>query len=243
MRLSITSLNLWNTEHLAARLDCIKAFLNTFNSDIFCFQEIRPSLISFMDPILSKYNRIEDEDEGWNNESNIYFNKEKFDLISYERFPLNMPEIYRGLFIVKLKIKTSGKEFFVITVHFTHQGNSDELRTGVPYRHMEAKLAAGKITQLTSSYPVILTGDFNDPIHPSYILQTEAGMKDLFSSLCIPAPVTFPCPYLSDENYLVEAIDKIMYKNCTPLMATSPHFHIPGGVLSDHWPVMGMFEL
>lgn len=243
MRISITSLNLWNTEHLEKRAECLTSFLRTYKSDIFCFQEIRPELITLIDSALPEWERVVTTLPNWNYESNIYYKKEMFTLLDYTLTSLEMPEKLRGLFTIKLMVKENGKELFVNTVHFTHQGNADELRTGMPYRPKEAHLAALKLKEMVTNQPCLLTGDFNDPLQPARILNEDADLLEVFTTLGLPSPVTFPCPYLSEENYLVEAIDKIMYKNCTPLMASSPHFYIPGGVLSDHWPVMAMFEL
>ena len=80
-------------------------------------------------------------------------------------------------------------------------------------------------------------------MHPERIFNETAGFADVWTLLGTPAPVTFPCPFLSEENYLVEAIDKIMVKNSMkPIAAYSPHFSIPGEALSDHWPVMAVLE-
>ena len=75
------------------------------------------------------------------------------------------------------------------------------------------------------------------------ILHEEYGLEDLFRKMGVPSPCTFPCLFLSDEDWQVEAIDKLMGRNIRPLVATSPHYHTTGHVLSDHWPVMTIFEL
>ena len=244
MRISITSLNLWNTEELDKRKESLIKFIETYNSDIFCFQEIREELIDLFAPYMDgAYHHIEDANEmGWKIESNIYFKKDLFKLISYGKYDLNMPEKDRGLFWVKLEEKSTGKKLLVYTVHFTHQENADELKTGVGYRHNEAKLAARFIVENEAGTPTVITGDFNDPLHPARILIEDANMVDIFRYLHEPQPVTVPNTYLSREDYLVEAIDKILVKNVKPLMAYSPHFHIPCEALSDHFPVTCMIE-
>jgi Endonuclease/Exonuclease/phosphatase family. len=241
VRVSITSLNLWNTEKLERRSQCIKAFLRTWASDIFCFQEIRPELIRIIDEAIPEYARIDGKEEGWRMESNIYFRRSLFSLDSCSYHDLDMPEPLRGLFTVTLN--AGGTIFSVSTVHLTHQGNADELRTGMPYRHDEALRIGAILNSMDRGMAGILTGDFNDPIHPEYILERDTEYRSVFSALGIPAPVTFPCPFLSEENHLVEAIDKIMFRDCRPLMACSPHFYLPGEVLSDHYPVSAMFEI
>lgn len=245
MRITITSLNLWNTERLEQRRNSLLKFVTTYNTDIFCFQEIRPELIDLFSTVMdSDYSHIEDSgDIGWTYESNIYFKKDLFNLLSYGKYSLNMPEENRGLFWTELEEKESGKKLLIYTVHFTHQENIDEITTGTGYRHNEAKLAARYINERDKGIPTIITGDFNDPLHPSRILIEDSNMIDVFRYLSEPQPVTFPNTYLSEEDYLVEAIDKILAKNAKPLMAYSPHFHIPGEALSDHFPVTCLVEI
>lgn len=241
-RISLVSLNLWNTEHLDRRRNCLQAFLRTYHCDIFCFQEIRPELIDLFDEPLADYQRVEGPDAGWRRESSIYFRKDLFTLVDFGRIDLAMPEPERGVFWSKLK-DSAGKEIFVATMHLTHQLNADERRTGMPYRHREAVDASKAMLPLVGELPAVICGDFNDPVHPARIFHEMAGFDEVWSLLGTPAPVTFPCPFLSEEGYLVEAIDKILVKNdMRPIAAYSPHFAIPGEALSDHWPVMTVLE-
>ncbi len=242
-RISITSLNLWNTEHWNQREACIRSFVQTYQSDIFCFQEVRAESLAVLDLALPMYQRIEGNELGWTCESTIYLNKGFCKILEFGLFPLAMPEVYRGLFWVRIQL-VSGKEVIVCTMHLTHQLNADEVRTGIPYRHQQAHEALRYLNRFDHTYPIILCGDFNDPVHPSRIFHEHGAFQDVFSLLGLPAPITFPCPFLSNELYLGEAIDKIMIRGAIrALIATSPHFHIPGQVLSDHWPVMAMLEL
>ena len=71
----------------------------------------------------------------------------------------------------------------------------------------------------------------------------EAGFKDVFTILHEPHPLTFPCLGLTDGEYLVEGIDKMMVIDFKPLMASSHLFYIPGSTLSDHYPLCVMLEL
>lgn len=243
MRISIITLNLWNTEHWNLRQESVKAFLKTYEADIYCFQEIRETTLAFLDSHLPDYHRIEGSDSGWRSENTIYVKKELFSIEAYDRVDLSMPEVERGLFWVKLQSKDS-KPFFVGTMHLTHQLNADECATGYSYRHQQAHSAARELNSLIGTEPAIICGDFNDPVHPSRIFESEAGFQDVFTLLGVPAPVTFPCPYLSDEKHLVESIDKIMVRGIiTPKLASSPRFSIPGSVLSDHWPVVAILEI
>ncbi|MGE4584279.1 MAG: endonuclease/exonuclease/phosphatase family protein [Sphaerochaeta sp.] len=242
-RISLVSLNLWNTEHWEQRKECVVSFVKTYRADIYCFQEVRVQTLSVLDEALPAYRRIEGTDPGWQCENSIYIKQDLFSVLDLGRVDLSMPEPYRGVFWVKLKT-IDGTQLLVATMHLTHQLNADELRTGVGYRHAEAHSAARALQTLAEGNPAIICGDFNDPVHPSRIFSEEAHFRDVFTALGLSAPVTFPCPYLSSEGYLVEAIDKIMIRGTIrPVLATSPHFMTVGGVLSDHWPVAAVLEV
>lgn len=242
-RISLITLNLWNTEYWEQRRTCVVSFVQTFHADIYCFQEVREQTLSVLDSALSEYQRIEGPEEGWRCENSIYVKKSLFTVLDYGRVDLQMPEIYRGVFWVRLRT-TDNRPLFVATMHLTHQLNADELRTGIGYRHAEAHRAAKALNSLIGDDDAIICGDFNDPVHPARIFAQEARFTDVFSALGLCAPVTFPCPYLSNEGFLVEAIDKIMMRgNISPVLATSPQYTIPGGVLSDHWPVAAILDI
>ncbi len=241
-RISLTSLNLWNTEHLEKRKDCLASFAQTYQSDIFCFQEVRPELCDLFDHALKGWNRIEGKESGWKEEGTIYYRSDLLGEIEHGYVDLHMPETKRGLFWARLE-NLDGKRFVCATVHFTHQLNADENRTGMPYRPSEARLAGKALLELAKDDPIILAGDFNDPVQVVRILHDEFGLDDLFHLCGVPSPCTFPCIFLSEEDWQVEAIDKLMGRGIRPLAATSPHYHTPGHVLSDHWPVMTIFEL
>ncbi len=243
MRFSVISLNLWNTEYLDKRLPALTSFLETYQADIFCFQEMRKELLDVFDKVLKDHKRINDSDPGWTCESNIYFNSTMFEEVRHGRIDLQMPEKYRGVFWVELKEKNGEKSFFASTVHLTWQGNADEMASGLSYRHREALDIANKFPEIYKDKAVFITGDFNDPIHPGTILEKQTGFKDVFTTLHEPHPITFPNLAFTDEYNLCEAIDKFMHIGFRPLMACSPHYYMPQSGLSDHYPLAVMLEL
>lgn len=243
LRFSIMTLNLWNTEYLEKRVDSIKKFFKIYKPDILCIQEIREETLSLLKEQLDGYKYVNDSFIGWNEESNIFYNSNLFSEIEHGRIDLNMPEINRGLFYLRLAVKDSSSKLFISTAHLTHQGNKDELETGMSYRHNEAILISKAINDLTrEDEGVILCGDFNDPIHPTRIITSNTPLVEVFKSLALEAPVTFPCSSISEEYYLVESIDKIMHNDLLePIMATSPRMVLSLGI-SDHYPVEAIFE-
>lgn len=245
LRFSIMSLNLWNTEKLEERKDSIVNFLKLHKTDFICIQEIRKETISLLDSLLVNYSRVEDRDIGWLQETNIYYNNELFEEIEHGKISLEMPEVDRGLFYIRVICKKTGDKLLISTVHLTHQGNADEIATGLSYRHKESILLSEAINALSKEGEgVILCGDFNDPFLPVKIISEKTPLNEVFRTLYVESPITFPNSQISDEYYLVESIDKIMHNdNLKPLMATSPKLATPLNLVSDHFPVMAMFEV
>lgn len=244
LRFSIMTLNLWNTEKLEIRKPSINKFFQIFQPDFLCIQEIRQETRTFLDIILQNYSRVEDDFLGWRDESNIYYNKKLFEEVDHGRVDLLMPETNRGLFYLRAKSKSTDDIIFVSTAHLTHQGNADELATGCSYRHNEAILLSNAINKLTKNDEgVIVCGDFNDPFHPMRIISEKTNLSEVFRTLHLEAPITFPNSQISDEYYLVESIDKIMHNyKLKPIMASSPKLTLSTGI-SDHYPVEAIFEI
>jgi len=243
-RISILTCNLWNTEKWEQRRPAVFEFLRRFSPDICCFQELRSRTADEIDLEFSDYTRVQDDFRGWLNEGNIYYRKDYFEEIQHGEVPLDMPEEDRRLFWLRLNIRDTDRSLIVATVHLTHQNNADEQQTGQSYRHMEAlKIARWAEARADRKEPLILAGDFNDPLHPVRIL-SEAGLRDAFLELGLLSPPTFPSLPSTDEITMNESIDKIMSSgDLRPLSISVPTFYFRGSSMSDHWPVLGVFEL
>ncbi len=243
LRFSVLTLNLWNTEFWERREKTIQSFLQVFDPDICCFQEVRPTTLSLLDRWLESHERIRDPLPGWEQEGNIFFRRGLFTLMEYGALDLQMPETERRLFWVRLGMDGRAETLFVSTVHLTHQGNADELRTGISHRHREAHIIKENLPRLRGSREAsIVAGDFNDPFHPTRII-TEAGFFEVFNSLGLISPVTFPSQPTTDEIQMTEAIDRIMAAGpLRPVLASVPRYYAHGSSCSDHWPVMAVYE-
>jgi endonuclease/exonuclease/phosphatase (EEP) superfamily protein YafD len=243
LRFSVMTLNLWNTEHLDIRIDSIIRFFKINKPDILCIQELRKETLSLLQSQLEGYKVVEDSFIGWQEESNIFYNTELFSEIEHGRIDLIMPEVNRGLFYLRLKVNETNNKLFISTIHLTHQGNKDELETGKSYRHEESIKLSNAINRITKiDEGVIVCGDFNDPIHPSRIISLNTSLVDVFKTLCLESPVTFPCSTICEEFNLVQSIDKIFHNGMLePIMATSPRIVLSLGI-SDHYPVVAMFK-
>lgn len=243
-RFSLLTLNLWNTEHWEERLPAIRKFLETYDPDICCFQEVRESTLLDIDTILTGHRRIDDSLPGWVCEGTIYYRKSLFDEVAHGAVDLEMPEVDRRLFWIRLSMPETGKTLFVSTVHLTHQGNEDECATGYSYRHREAVLAREGLDELGFvEEAMIVCGDFNDPVHPSRLLM-EHGYIDIYHILGILQDPTFPCAAMTDEIYFNETIDKILCKGpVRPILASVSQFYYDQKGISDHWPVIAVFSM
>jgi len=243
-RFSVLTFNLWNTERWEIRERTLARFLKTYNPDICCFQEVRSSTVAALDRFLPFLARISDPFRGWTEEGNLYFRRDLFSEIEHGAVDLHMPEVDRRLFWVRLGLTGSQRTLLVCTVHLTHQGNADEQATGTSYRHGEASLIAESIPLIArKEEPVLICGDFNDPLHPARIL-SKAGFTEVFYALGLVPPVTFPSQPCSEEIYMNESIDKIMHKGpLVPLLAAVPNYIAHGTSCSDHWPVIAVYEL
>lgn len=238
------TLNLWNTEKIDIRIDSIINFFKIYKPDFLCIQELRKLTRDLLDKELVGYSRVHDSFIGWRDESNIYYNKEMFSEVEHGRINLNMPEENRGLFYLRAKVKETHQKLFISTIHLTHQGNADEINTSYSYRQNEAKIVGLSLNNLVEENEgAIVCGDFNDPYHPVRIISKETEFVEVYKSLQLEAPITFPCSTISKEYGLVESLDKIMHNSMLfPIIANSPRMVLSQGV-SDHYPVMAVFEI
>lgn len=243
-RLSVLTLNLWNTERWEARERTVGKFLRTFDPDICCFQELRSPTVAFLDRVLAGHDRVRDPFRGWTEEGNLYFRRELFEELEHGAVDLEMPEADRRLFWARLGLRGRPGSLLVGTVHLTHQENADELATGASYRHGEALRMAEAIPRIArEGEPCLVCGDFNDPLHPARIL-SGIGFVEAFYALGLVPPPTFPSQPCSEEIYLNESIDKIMARGpLVPILASVPNYMAHGSSCSDHWPVLAVYEL
>lgn len=244
LRFSILTLNLWNTERWTEREPALLRFLETYQPDICCFQELRRASAQVIGRCLKEYDCVHDPFVGWLDEGNIYYRGGLFAEVEHGAIDLSMPEKDRRLFWMRLGVSKIDTTIFVSTVHLTHQGNADEIATGRSYRHGEATIMARRLGDLVpENESALVCGDFNDPFHPARIL-AGAGFRDVFNALGLLPPPTFPSQPSTDEIVMNEAIDRIMSRGpLRPVLASVPYFYAFGTPVSDHWPVIAVYEI
>jgi mRNA deadenylase 3'-5' endonuclease subunit Ccr4 len=184
--------------------------LTTFSPDILCVQELHPLFHDVIAEVLSSHAYVKDDFAGWQNEGNIYWNSNLFNMIEYGMVDIGMMEPLRRLFWVLLKIKTSeqttevqnqsnhisNQQVLVATAHYTWEGHSQECATDVNLRKQQAQRTTTVLHDLQSKFSdphlaVLFMGDLNESFHPRRILR-DAGFNDCFSALRLPCLPSHP---------------------------------------------------
>ena len=248
-RLSFVTYNLWNIQRWPERKAALRGFFRRFQPDVFCLQELRIETRDELDEALPDHRRVEDSFPGWMRESNIYWNKNLLQEVQHGAEDIGIgSDAYRRLFWVRLKVRSSGKTFFVATAHYTYQEHPEELKTGYSPRLEQAKRTAQMLTGLArEKEPVLFLGDLNDPVVPVHIL-AEAGFQDCFSRLNLLPPSTWPAwptaRILPWESHGSQTIDWIVSNDhARPIAASVPQYYFDDLSPSDHWPVLAVYEL
>lgn len=243
-RLSIVTYNLWNTERWPQRAQALNQFLELFNPDILCIQELREETQSFIDKVLPKHQRVHDEFTGWTCEGNIYWNSELLEEVEHGAEDIGMLEAHRRLFWVRLKTIGLDKTIFVSTAHYTYQGHEKEMKTGISPRLGQTRRTMEELQRLVkSNEPAFFMGDLNDPVIPGRLMG-EVGFENCFKTLNMLSPPTYPCNPTAKYLNMNQAIDWLMANAyARPLSASVPHFFFDDFAPSDHWPVSAIYEL
>ncbi|CAF4664832.1 unnamed protein product [Rotaria sp. Silwood2] len=241
--------------------------LTTFTPDILCVQELHPLFHDLIGEALPFHAYIKDDFAGWQNESNIYWNSNLFDMVEYGIVDIGMKEPLRRLFWVLLKItitpkltteeqmkseKITTQQILVATAHYTWEGHVEEHTTNINLRKQQAQRTTTALHALQSKFgdphlAVLFMGDLNENFHPRRILR-EAGFIDCFSALRLPALPTHPQrPSAPKEDILGDCpLDWITQNNyARPILATVLRDLVcTGGYsVSDHCPVMCIYEI
>ena len=247
-RISVITYNIWNTERWAFREPALRRFLELYDPDILCLQELRRTSQQALDQLLSNHARVRDPFVGWTTESNIYWRDALFSEIEHGAEAVGHKERNRRLFWVRLHVKTLDRSILVATVHLTHQRDVDESRNGQSPRIDQTRRIIDALKSInTPREPLFFMGDLNDPIHPPVMLHA-AGYASCFAALGVQCPTTFkayPTAHVAPGKPVVnEAIDWIMANRHARVIAASvPQFYLNDAAPSDHWPVHAVYEL
>jgi exonuclease III len=248
VRLSLVTYNLWNTRRWSERAPALKHFVEIYDPDVLCVQELRAETQSFLDATLVRHCRVHDDLPGWTCESNIYWNGELLEKVAHGVDDVGILEEHRRLFWVRLGLRGTDQTIFVSTAHFTYQGNPRERETGLSPRIEQARRTVNVLgRRVHEGEPAFFMGDLNDGVNPLRILR-QAGYVSCFAFLGQLSPPTYPCvPTKNIEagaHLGEQTLDWLVANDrARPVAAQVPHcFH--GDIApSDHWPVLAVYEI
>ena len=248
LRISIVTYNIWLTERWAIRAPALGGFLDAFNPDVLCLQELRPESRGFIDNALPAHKRVDDAYRGWTTESNIYWRDALFTRIEHGAEEVGIPDGDRRLFWVRLKIRDLDRPMLVATAHLTSQRNKHECETGQSPRVEQIRRIIAALKRLNQpGEPLFFMGDMNDTVHPPRMLH-EAGYVGCFAALGVQTPPTYQCyptANVAPGNRVVnQSIDWLVANtHARAVAAAVPHFYLNDAAPSDHWPVQAVYEI
>ncbi len=228
------------------RKENVKALIRYHEFDIFGIQE---GLIGQVKDIaelqeFSYYGKGRDDGKEGGEHSVIFYKKDRFQLLESGDFWLSETPDKPGkgwdatccnriCSWVKLKDRTTGKDFYFFNVHFDHQG--------VQARKESGKLMVKKIKEIVKgNLPVICTGDFNSTPETEQIKEMQTLLKDAYE-------VTEQPPYGPVGTFNAFKFDAPMKQRIDYIFVTPGIRVLKYGVLtdakdqlypSDHQPVV-----
>lgn len=186
-RISVMSFNIWGNFYLSERINNLKNTLKLINSDIILFQEVTIENLQFLIETLPQYNYVKEEKEiYWQTESNIFWNKNIFNLINSGYYSFHHSEYPgRGLFWVRLSLKNQpNNEFIVSTSHLPWVGSNKEITTGINQRIECCRLILQFLNTISKpNEPIIFAGDLNDDYHPLRVLRGDDSISTISTTL------------------------------------------------------------
>ena len=246
LRTSIVTYNLWRTVNWQQRQNALAGFLAVTQPDIMCVQELQAETRTFLDSVLPNHARVAGSFPGWMVEGNIYWDRRMFTMIECGAEPIGHVEEMRRLFWVRLWPQGKGYPLLVATSHLTFKATENELLTGTSPRVAQAHAMVKALDKLASlGDPVLLAGDFNDPSHPTYILN-DGGYVDCFTALGLTSPPTAPTYKTSNlppgRPSTSQTLDWIVSRDARAVAALVPEYVLDGVSPSDHLPVLAVYE-
>ncbi len=239
----VNSENKWDN-----RKEACKKMINELKPDLFGLQEAQPAQVNYMTSSLPAYGcvtagRDNGLSPGKGENMSVFYLKERFTLLDSGHFWLSETpdEVSRGwdgqcnrmTTWVKLQDKKSDKIFFMFNTHIDHAG-ADAKKYGV-------QLVAARAKEIAGNSTLFITGDFNMSKDNAKI----NPMFNNFSSVRDTAPVAdqFGTTNNFQNANSTNIIDYIFYKNATPLYYRTVKDDFGVTWISDHYPVMGIFNL
>lgn len=250
--LSVMSFNIKNSNETGNnawenRKTACQAMINDVKPCLIGMQEVTPAQKSFFDTNLSDYKSLGVARDGSSSSeySVIYYRTDVFSVESSSTFWLSStPDFmskgwdgacYRICTWAKLKIKSSGKEFYYFNTHVDHKGTEAQKQSIILLKERIRKIAGDNAM-------VFLTGDFNmQPVNANMISMAEY-MKD--TRVQFPNSEFYTAGTYNGWGVSGSIIDYIWHRNGTPVsykVITNAYLGVT--YISDHYPIVGAFSL
>lgn len=249
LRISVVTYNIWADHRWDFRRKALQRFLEVFDPDVLCLQELHAGSRELIDEVLFDHQRVHDDFAGWTTESNIYWRKSLFSEIEHGAADVRIREPgLRRLYWTRLHVDPLDRSILVATAHLTHQRHVDEASTGHSPRVDETRRIIQELQRLNrDSEPLFFMGDMNDAVHPPNLL-AQAGYLSCFAALGIPSEPTFKvyptAGVLQGQLPITQCVDWLVANgHARAISAGSPHFFLEDAAPSDHWPVHAVYEI
>lgn len=249
LRIHLISYNIWTDTRWPERKEALRRFLEIFDPDVLCLQELHSDSRALIDDTLPGHARVHDDFEGWTTEGNIYWRTSLFSEIEHGAEDVGIrKEGHRRLFWTRLHVRSLDRSIFVGTAHLTHQRHPDEMATGQSPRVGETRRIVEAMKRLNRERePLFFMGDLNDPVHPPTIL-ADAGYLSCFAALGLQPDTTFKCYPTANvkpgELAMSQCVDWLVANDAARAISASiPRFYWGDMAPSDHWPVQAVYEL
>jgi len=237
--------NCWNNRREAA-MDMIR----DVKPDLFGIQEGLYHQVNFIEESLPEYGRygVGRDDGAASGEANaIFWLKERFDLVECNTFWLSeTPDtVSRGWDGACNRVVTWGhfkdkkvgnRDVFYFNTHFDHMGKIAREEAG--------KLIVSRMKEvIPEGAPVFLTGDFNAN-YDNYILNPIREYMEMSRETAAVSDTinTYHGWGEIENNAGGVIIDHIFYKNAAPLTYRTVTEQYGVKFVSDHYPVVAVFE-
>lgn len=184
--------NLWGDHHGPERRDAISGLLTVRPPDLLATQELRAWSRDAVDATLPGHHRVEDEFDGWEHQSNLWWASDLFEEIEHGADDVGILDRDARLFWVRLRVVDgSDRRLVLATAHLTWPGHEVERGNGVNLRTGQAGRVVARLGELAGDGAVVFTTDINDIGGPNWVFG-NAGYLDSFSALNRHSPPTHP---------------------------------------------------
>lgn len=242
MRFSAMTFNLWAHDRWPERHDAVVGLLRGRRPDVLALQEVRSDTLELVTGTLPEHDRIHDDFPGWEQESNVLWDRRLFAWEAHGAEPIGQLEELRRLFWVRLRpVAGQSPDLVVACAHYSYPDNPEESAGRVNVRVGQAHETVRALDRVAGDAPCLLMGDLNDYRHPLRIL-VEGGFQHAPGALGVTLKPTHPAfPTAWDTP---QVIDWQLHRGALRPMCTEVVDYFVGDLApSDHKPLVTVYAL